>query len=113
MNTKQRPGDRRKWNRASRPPAAGKIRCCRVRNAMKMQVLTNADSVAQAAAKFIAAEARASVAVRGRFIRRCRHLVRYRLSRRIYHRITLLYRFGERIAPPNRASSPNEGGARL
>jgi len=35
---------------------------------MKIQVLTNADSVAQAAAKFIAAEARASVAARGRFI---------------------------------------------
>src|ERR1700745_3812541 len=64
----QTPGDRRKWNRASRPPAAGKIRYRRVRNAMKIQVLTNADSVAQAAAKFIAAEARASVAARGRFI---------------------------------------------
>ena len=33
---------------------------------MKIQVLTNADSVAQAAAKFIATEARASVAARGR-----------------------------------------------
>ena len=35
---------------------------------MKIQVLTNPDSVAQAAAKFIAAEARASVTARGRFI---------------------------------------------
>jgi 6-phosphogluconolactonase len=35
---------------------------------MKIQVLTNADSVAEAAAKFIAAEARAAVAARGRFI---------------------------------------------
>jgi 6-phosphogluconolactonase len=35
---------------------------------MKIQVLTNADSVAQTAAKFIAAEARACVAARGRFI---------------------------------------------
>jgi 6-phosphogluconolactonase len=35
---------------------------------MKIQVLTNADSVAEAAAKFIAAEARAAVAARGRFV---------------------------------------------
>ena len=35
---------------------------------MKIQVLANADLAAQSAAKFIAVEARASVAVRGRFI---------------------------------------------
>ena len=35
---------------------------------MKIQVLTDADSVAKAAAKIIAAEARAAVAARGRFI---------------------------------------------
>jgi Ribose/Galactose Isomerase/Glucosamine-6-phosphate isomerases/6-phosphogluconolactonase len=35
---------------------------------MKIQVLTNADSVAKAAAKIMAAEARAAVAARWRFI---------------------------------------------
>jgi len=35
---------------------------------MKIQVLADADSIAKAAAKFIAAEARAAVAARGRFI---------------------------------------------
>jgi 6-phosphogluconolactonase len=35
---------------------------------MKIQVLADADSVAKAAAKFIAAEARAAVAARGRFV---------------------------------------------
>ena len=35
---------------------------------MKMQVLTDADAVAQAAATFIATEARAAVTARGRFV---------------------------------------------
>src|ERR1700722_18866798 len=71
-NTSRTPGDRVRSIKESHPPEGGRTRLSRVNPnrdvSMKIEIFADADAVARQAADIIAADARAAVAARGRFI---------------------------------------------